>query len=182
MMIPGDFVLELVPHCASVPREGWAGDHDLRPLSEQGRRQAEALVPALGTGIDAIFSSPALRCGQTVRPLAAAAGRPVEALDTLAESGGFTQPPDWVHGVLAPMGGAVGGAYATGRMLRAVATMSARHPGRRVVAASHGDVIPVLLATLCAFCEAPPPALVGRGGWYTLRFDHHTVTITSRSA
>ncbi|MGP4104806.1 hypothetical protein [Nonomuraea sp. KM90] len=81
MMIPGGFVLEPVPHCASVPRAGWAGDHDLRPLPEQGRRQAEAL---------------------------------------------------------APMGGPVGGAYATGRMLRAVATMSAGHPGGRVVAASHG--------------------------------------------
>ncbi len=67
-------VVELVPHCSAVAREGWAGDHDDRPLTEQGHRQAAALAAALGTGIDAVYASPALRCRQSVMPVAMAAG------------------------------------------------------------------------------------------------------------
>jgi broad specificity phosphatase PhoE len=77
--------LELVPHCASVARDGWVGSHDDRPLSDQGRAQAERLVGELGADVDAIYSSPALRCRETVAPLAKAAGQNVVTLDALAE-------------------------------------------------------------------------------------------------
>jgi 8-oxo-dGTP diphosphatase len=61
--------LELVPHCMSVARDGWAGSHDVRPLTEAGMRQAEALVAAIGADVDGIYSSPTARCRQTVGPV-----------------------------------------------------------------------------------------------------------------
>ncbi|WP_146103592.1 histidine phosphatase family protein [Nonomuraea solani] len=48
------------------------GDHDV--LSDLGKRQAGALVAAIRTDVDGVFSSPALRRRQTVEPLARAAG------------------------------------------------------------------------------------------------------------
>ncbi|PZG17646.1 histidine phosphatase family protein [Nonomuraea aridisoli] len=178
MPIP-DLTLELVPHCESVPRQGWEGDHDVRPLSELGRRQAEALVPAVGPQVDAIFSSPARRCRETVEPLARATGLPIECLETLAESDGFREPAEWVTGVYAPVAGAIGGAWSAGRMAHALTSMARRHPGGRVVASSHGDVIPALLAMLCGCTGTPLPAVVDRGGRYTVRLDHGTTTVTS---
>ncbi|MEU6721879.1 histidine phosphatase family protein [Nonomuraea sp. NPDC046802] len=173
------FVLELVPHTSSMPRTGWVGDHDLRPLSERGRRQADALVTAIGTDVDAVFSSPALRCRQTVAPLAEAAGHTVECLDTLAETERSPQPPDWADGVLAPMAEPLGGAWSAGRMMRAMAIMSGRHEGGRVVAASHGDSIPLVLTTLCALFDVPLPPAIDRGGWYTIRLDQGRATVTA---
>jgi broad specificity phosphatase PhoE len=53
---------------------------------------------------------------------------------------------------------ALGGAWAAGRMLRAVTLMMDTHPRGRVVAASHGDVIPVLLAALSGSFGIPRAA------------------------
>jgi broad specificity phosphatase PhoE len=64
-MLPAQLTVELVPHCTSVARSGWTDSHDVRPLAELGLRQAAALVPEIGTDVDAIYSSPAERCRQT---------------------------------------------------------------------------------------------------------------------
>jgi broad specificity phosphatase PhoE len=74
---------------------------------------------------------------------------------------------------------ALGGAWAAGRMLRAVAVMSDAHPRGRVVAASHGDVIPVVLATLSSAFDITRPRHAGRGGEYTLQFAAGDLAITS---
>lgn len=65
-------------------------DHDdLRPLSDKGLRQAAAIaarhahVPLART-----LTSPYVRCVQTIEPLAAAVGTPVESLPTLGEGAG----------------------------------------------------------------------------------------------
>jgi 8-oxo-dGTP diphosphatase len=110
MSIPDGFTLELIPHCASVPPDGWTADHLVRPLSEIGFAQAAALPEALGTGIDAICSSPALRCPQTVRPLAAAAGLPVTELPALLDTRMFAEPQRWTGQVYRPISQAIGGA------------------------------------------------------------------------
>ncbi len=61
----------LVRHAKAGARAEWEGDDRLRPLSEPGRRQALALVGLLtGSGLEAVLSSPYLRCVQTVEPLA----------------------------------------------------------------------------------------------------------------
>jgi 8-oxo-dGTP diphosphatase len=166
MALPAaQLTVELVPHCTSVARDGWTGSHDVRPLSELGLRQAAALVAAIGTGVDGIYSSPAARCRQTVGPLAAAAGLPVHDLAELHEAGDFGEPAAGKRGVPDLMVRALGGAWAAGRMLRAVAVMMDAHLGGRAVAASHGDVIPVLLAALSSAFGIPLPRHVGRGGW-----------------
>lgn len=172
------FRLELVPHCASVSPDGWDGDHLVRPLTEVGHQQAKALVAALGTNVDAICSSPALRCLQTVQPLASAAGLPVRELPELLDTDQFAEPREWAQRKYAHVGQAVGGAWAAGHGLRALRTMSLRHPGGRVVAASHGDIVPAFLAMLCAAYDSPLPSVAARGGWYTLRFESGSCAIT----
>jgi 8-oxo-dGTP diphosphatase len=171
--------LELVPHCTSVARDGWVGSHDVRPLAEAGIRQAEALVAAIGADVDGIYSSPTVRCRQTVGPLAAAVGLPVHDLADLYEAGDFDEPAAGVDQIPDLMVRALGGAWAAGRMLRAVALMMDAHPGGRAVAASHGDVVPVLLAALGSAFGMPRPRHVGRGGWYTLQFAAGGLAVTA---
>ena len=171
MALPaGWLTLELVPHCASVSRDGWTASHDVRPLAELGLRQASALASAIGTDVDAVYSSPTARCRQTVGPLAAAAGQPVRDLAELYEAGDFGEPAAGTDDVPDAVVRALGGAWAAGRMLRAIALMMDAHPRGRIAAASHGDVIPVVLSTLSSAFAIDRPPWVGRGGWYTLRF------------
>jgi broad specificity phosphatase PhoE len=62
-------------------RHRWTGDQDRRPLSDLGRRQAARLAAALAaTPVHALFSSPALRCRQTLEPLADRFGLRIELL------------------------------------------------------------------------------------------------------
>ena len=62
----------LVRHAEAGSRGDWQGDDLLRPLSKKGWRQAEKIVALLhGEPIEKILSSPAVRCRQTVEPLAA---------------------------------------------------------------------------------------------------------------
>lgn len=76
----------LVRHAKAGERRDWDGPDDLRPLSKPGRRQAEALVEALGDApVDRILSSRSVRCRQTVGPLAEVRRLPVELADELAE-------------------------------------------------------------------------------------------------
>jgi broad specificity phosphatase PhoE len=63
-------------------------------------------------------------------------------------------------------------------MLRAVTLMMDDHPGGRAAAASHGDVIPAMLAALSSAFAIPRPRHVGRGGWYTLRFSPGGLAVT----
>lgn len=75
----------LVRHALAGDKRGWEGPDERRPLTQRGRRQAEALVGTLGDrGIERIISSPRDRCTQTVLPLAQHLGlavRTQEALD-----------------------------------------------------------------------------------------------------
>jgi len=179
MALPtAQIAVELVPHCTSVTRDGWASSHDVRPLAVLGMRQAAALVAAIGTDVDGIYSSPAARCRQTVGPLAAAAGLPVHDLAELYEADDFGEPAAGTRQVPDLMARALGGAWAAGRMIRAVAMMMDAHPRGRAVAASHGDVIPVLLAALSSAFAIPLPRHVGRGGWYTLKFTSGDLAIS----
>ncbi len=66
-------------------RPGHADDH-LRPLDERGRRQAAALAAQYsGFGVERVLTSPYIRCRQSVEPLAALLGLPVEERRELAE-------------------------------------------------------------------------------------------------
>jgi phosphohistidine phosphatase SixA len=76
----------LVRHGSAGDRELWKGDDRERPLDEKGVRQAAELVDLLAPyAIERILSSPAVRCLQTVEPLAKARGLSIEPRDELGE-------------------------------------------------------------------------------------------------
>jgi broad specificity phosphatase PhoE len=76
----------LVRHAKAGSRKAWTGDDELRPLSKAGKAQARALAKRLaGDAINRVFSSPYVRCRQTVEPLADGRGVPVEPSDALRE-------------------------------------------------------------------------------------------------
>jgi 8-oxo-(d)GTP phosphatase len=78
--------LHLVRHAKAGSRPDWGQPDELRPLTEAGRVQAEALAGKLAPlGVQRILTSRFARCTQTVEPLAAAAGVPVEQVQALAE-------------------------------------------------------------------------------------------------
>ena len=81
----------VVRHAQAGDRRRWKGPDEERPLSRKGRRQAEHLAAMLANEeIDTIWSSPFLRCRQTVEPLAERLGLPVEVAAELAEGNGAT--------------------------------------------------------------------------------------------
>ncbi len=78
--------LFLIRHAHAADRHGWDGDDRLRPLSPKGRRQARALVEDVGRrDLERVLSSPALRCTETVEPLAETVGCEVEVVPELLE-------------------------------------------------------------------------------------------------
>ncbi len=115
--------LWLVRHAKACSRREWPGADADRPLDASGREQAEALAERLRSEpIARVLSSPAVRCQQTVAPLAHRLDLAIELHDALAE------------------GAAPDGAYSLVRQLVGVDT--------NVVLSSHGDVIPTLLDDL----------------------------------
>ena len=110
--------LFLVRHGAAGDRQSWTGEDRLRPLSSKGERQAAGLAQTLADRRpEAIFSSPYLRCLQSVRPLADATGLEVVAHPALAEGEGGKTTRDLVRELA----------------------------GTNAVLCSHGDVIPALM-------------------------------------
>ena len=69
--------VSLVRHAKAGSRHAWHGRDRLRPLSQAGRAQASGLVDA--------FSSPYLRCVETLEPLALSRGLAIETTKALAE-------------------------------------------------------------------------------------------------
>jgi phosphohistidine phosphatase SixA len=80
----------VVRHAKAGSRSHWTGDDRLRPLTKKGSKQAEELVTLLERfPITAIFSSPYLRCAQTVEPLGRARKLTVKTAAELAEGHGL---------------------------------------------------------------------------------------------
>jgi phosphohistidine phosphatase SixA len=79
----------LLRHASAGDRDHWDGPDRLRPLDARGRRESAELAELLRPlGLRRVVSSPYARCVQTVEPLAAALGVPVERDDRLAEGAG----------------------------------------------------------------------------------------------
>jgi phosphohistidine phosphatase SixA len=78
--------LILVRHASAGDRRDWVGDDRERPLDARGERQARELVERLEPfRVEAIHTSPARRCVQTVQPLAEARGLELSLDDELGE-------------------------------------------------------------------------------------------------
>ena len=108
--------LLLVRHAVALRRRDWAKPDSSRPLTPRGYRQAEALPDLLSAyPIARILSSPSLRCVETIQPLAARLGLPIEEVPQLSEGAGAS-----VAALLGDLAGVV-------------------------VLCSHGDVLPELL-------------------------------------
>jgi phosphohistidine phosphatase SixA len=81
-------VVYLVRHAHAGPKASWQGPDLVRPLSAQGHKEALGLIERLdGHPVGRLLSSPALRCRQTVEPLAGRLGRPVEPSGALGVDG-----------------------------------------------------------------------------------------------
>jgi 8-oxo-(d)GTP phosphatase len=90
-------VILLIRHASAGDSDEWEGDDLLRPLDVRGRRQAEELVGLLADyELDRIFSSPAIRCVQTVEPLAEARGLDIEIRSELSEERQIVDGPEFV--------------------------------------------------------------------------------------
>ena len=110
--------LYLVRHGAAGDRRTWTGDDRDRPLSGKGELQAQGLAKTLeARPLEAIFTSPYVRCVQTVRPLAEATGLEIIEHPALTEGEG---------------------GKATRDLVRELA-------GTNAVLCSHGDVIPAVI-------------------------------------
>jgi phosphohistidine phosphatase SixA len=121
----------LVRHAKAGSRSNWTGDDRIRPLSKNGWRQAELLAERLGTEHpSALWTSPYLRCRQTLEPLARATDLDIVEDERLAEAGRFEEVLELLTSL--PDG---------------------------AVLCSHGDLIPDTIAALerrgCAI-ETPP--------------------------
>jgi broad specificity phosphatase PhoE/8-oxo-dGTP pyrophosphatase MutT (NUDIX family) len=76
----------VVRHGKAGDRDRWQGPDELRGLSKSGRRQAEQLVHLFdGVAVARLFSSPFVRCVQTLEPLAEARGLDIELAPELEE-------------------------------------------------------------------------------------------------
>ena len=159
-------VIELVPHVDAGDRGAWRGDQDERPLSDFGKQQAEALRDALlDSPVDGLFASPALRCRMTLDPLAEATGLEIETIAALAE-----ERPGEVHGAMRVRGEAG---------LREIAL---RQPEGRVVACSHGDLIPVVGQQMARSLGIDLPLLAHRGQRYRITIGEGFERIEMRGA
>lgn len=113
--------LYLVRHADAGKRDPYSSADHLRPLSEDGLRQAARIADRLGdSGVTRVLSSPYPRCVQTVEPLAHRLGVAIETDTVLGEG-------------------------ADGR--RTLALMTAL-VGAEAVLCSHGDVIPDVIRLL----------------------------------
>lgn len=147
-------LIHLVRHAHAGDRTRWEGDDALRPLTAKGAAQAEEICRALrAEEVDTVWSSRSLRCLQTIAPLADALGIQVVEVDDLYE-------------------GATGGAALDVLVEGAL-------NGQRIVACSHGDVIPALVrAAIGRGADLHGPAALKKGARYVLRMgDEHVSDI-----
>jgi len=86
-------VLVVARHGRARERSAWDGDEATRPLTAQGREQADALVAVLAAfGVREIVSSPWERCLRTVAPYAEHTGLPVHTMEALTEAADAADP------------------------------------------------------------------------------------------
>ncbi|MEX1255643.1 MAG: histidine phosphatase family protein [Dehalococcoidia bacterium] len=175
----GSLIIDLVPHMDAGDRDAWPGDQDTRPLTEFGERQARAQCDALAAEpLDALYAGPALRCRQTLQPLAERLGLEITVLPEIGEVAAWRAPAGWEAEGNRRANAAAHGA---GSALAGVTRMRALHPEGRVVACSHGHVIPALVSFLiAAHGLAGVPELGRRGQWYRLGFEGERIEIELR--
>jgi 8-oxo-dGTP diphosphatase len=173
--------LDMFIHMDAVDRKQWQGAPDDRPLTALGTQQAERIAEELGSqGVDALFSSPALRCRQSLEPLCGKVGRPIEILPGFRDTLGYRAPRGWEHPDR-PGADPLGGAYSAGSAFAALQEIRTRVPDGRAVLCSYGDIVPALLAFLAGVWQIEmPPRNDRKGAVFTVVLDGPTGTMTAR--
>ena len=130
-------------------------------LNAEGRAQAQALGELLAsTPIAAVYSSPLERTVETAEPIAAGHGLPVVPLEAVGEAicgewagraiEELLQTARWQQVQTSPSSFRYQGGESVGemqaRMVAALETLRATHPGQTVVVVSHSDPIKAALA------------------------------------
>ena len=88
----------LVRHADAKSRANWPHPDETRPLTRKGGEQADGLVDLLRKHpVRQILSSPAVRCVETVAPLATKLGLKVEETDALFEGSDASKAFDLVR-------------------------------------------------------------------------------------
>ena len=79
--------LVLLRHAKALSRDEWQGDDDDRPLDSLGQMQAKRLLSIYQAfNLEQIHTSDAIRCYDTVEPMAKALGLKLEVSNKLSES------------------------------------------------------------------------------------------------
>ena len=79
--------LVLLRHAKALSRDEWQGDDDDRPLDSLGQMQAKRLLSIYQAfNLEQIHTSDAIRCYDTVEPMAKALGLRLEVSNNLSES------------------------------------------------------------------------------------------------
>src|SRR6478735_8761962 len=126
-----DQLRAVVRHAKARPRGSWTRPDPERPLDDRGEVQAQSIVPLLAAyGVTRLVSSSSLRCADTLRPYAAAAGLPLRLRDGLSEEGYAADPDRSAHHLR--------------RMVER---------GAPAAMCSHGPVLPSLLERLHAMVD-----------------------------
>lgn len=144
--------IHLIRHAHAGSRSAWDKADHKRPLSERGQGQARAIAAALAdAGIDTLWTSPSVRCQQTLAPMAKELGLEVEVVDVFDE--GHDGPP------------------ALDALLAAAAK------GKTVAVCSHGDVIPSVVATATRRgADLEGPRAISKGGRYVCTVGDEQIT------
>jgi 8-oxo-dGTP diphosphatase len=178
-------ILEIFIHMDAVNRNEWTGPGDARPLTDLGKQQAERLAEEIAVGgpVNALYSSPAVRCTESMDAFAKRFGLPVTVEPRFKDTSGYKAPAGWERGDGKgpdPLGGAqsAGSAYGALRELG-----DAMGDDGRAVLCSYGDIVPALLAFLSGmYGFEMPPRLDKKGAVYTLVRDGSKVTVSYRDA
>lgn len=141
--------LYLIRHAHAGSRSAWDADDMDRPLSQRGGQQALHLCGLLAKASPvAVWSSPAVRCVQTVEPVATAHGLTVGIEPLLAEG------------------------LDAGRAISLLVDGAASAGPGDVVACSHGDLIPRAMGLLVSDglrLEGPEgPAMSKKGSMWAI--------------
>lgn len=117
------FPLIVLRHAKAANRSIWEGPDASRPLTPRGRAQADAIVgPLRAFGVRKVVTSDAVRCVQTVTPLAQALGRKPSLTPRISQDA-------WEDGLSDPR-------TVIGKRVRS---------GKPAVLCSHGPVLPDIL-------------------------------------
>jgi len=149
--------LLLVRHAEPVPQQDPRFEENERPLSDEGRCQAERLAEQLaGLRVEAIYSSPYPRAMQTVEPLAERLRLSPIVVDDLRERLLSPGPlPEWLHHLERSwtdlefhLPGGESSSAAQERAWHVLGPLADRHRDGVAVVASHGNLIALALQRL----------------------------------